>query len=185
MSSHGGVKKGLFENSATGQGLESLYTSEGQGIEKTLAPTLETQLTNPQGYSPTEMAQQRTANMQSAGGGNSSAVGGALLRAMRTRNAGSVAPAVDAANRNTGEDLSQRNAELDTRNANLKQTQRSQAASGLERLYGTDVGAGENALGLSSGALNDAGNLKNFWQDAILQMMSNAQKAATAGAGGA
>ena len=41
--------------------------------------------------------------------------------------------------------------------------------SGLEGLYGENVNAGENALGLSNSALNSAGNLKDFWQQLLLQ----------------
>lgn len=184
MSSHGGVKAGLFQNADIGRGLEGLYSSEGQGIQSTLVPTLEGQMINPQGYNPTEMAQQRTSAMQSAGGGNADAVGSSLLRATRTRNLGAAAPAIASANRNSGEELSQRNAGIDVRNANLKQQQRSQAERGLEGIYGTDVGAGNQALGLSSGALSDAGNLKNFWQDLLMQGMKSAGDVAAAYAGG-
>jgi hypothetical protein len=182
MGGHNGVKKGLFNDSGTALGLEGLYGQNAANINSTLTPELTAEAVNPQGYTPTQMASQTTAAEQTAGGSNAGATGGALLRAVRTRNAGAVAPAVGASNRAAGEELSQVNSGIQTRNADLQQRQRQQGLSGLESLYGTNVGAGENALGLSEGALNDAGNLKNFWQQYLLGAQAAAGQAA-AGAG--
>ena len=123
--------------------------------------------------------------MQSAGGANAGAVGGAMLRAARTRNIGSGQAAISQASQHAGENLSQRTAELQSKNADLQQKQRAQALSGLGDLYGENVNAGEKALGLSNQSLEEAGNLKNFWQDLLSQSMGDAAKvgAAYAGAG--
>jgi hypothetical protein len=124
---------------------------------------------NPPGYSPTQMAAQTTAAEQTAGGSNAGATGGALLRAARTRNAGAAPAAIGASNRAAEQELSGINAGIQTKDADLQQKQRQQGISGLEGLYGENVGAGENALGLSTGAIKDAGSLQNFWQNLLMQ----------------
>lgn len=183
MSSHGGVKKGLFQNSATGQGLENLYGSNAAGINSSLTPELEAQAANPSGYSPTQMGAMTTAAEQTAGGSNAGATGGALLRAARTRNAGAAPAAIGEANRGASQELSQINAGIQGRNADLQQRQKAQALQGLEGLYGENVGAGETALGLSSGALKDAGSLQNFWQNLLMQGVKSAGDIGAAYAG--
>jgi hypothetical protein len=165
MSSHGGVKKGLFQNSATGQGLETLYGS--QAAQANPVGMLTAEAVNPSGYTPAQMAQQTTAAEQTAGGSNAGATGGALLRAARTRNVGAAPAAIGASNRAAGQELSQINTGIQARNADLMQRQRQQGISGLEGLYGENVGAGLGALNASTGALKDAGSLSNFWQDLL------------------
>jgi hypothetical protein len=184
MSGHGGITGDLLGNSSQAQGLSSLYGSNAAGINQTLTPALTQEAINPTGYTPTQMAAQTTAAEQSAGGGNAGATGGALLRAARSRNAGAAPAAIDQSNRNASQNLSQINAGLQTNNANLAQKKQQSALSGLEGLYGENVGAGENALGLSTSALNDAGHLNNFWQQLLLQGMQSAGQAATGNLGG-
>ena len=169
MSGHSGIKGDLLSNSGTANGLESLYGANAAGINSSLTPALTQEAINPSGYTPTEMASQTTAAEQTAGGSNSGAAGGALLRAARTRNAGAAPAAIDAASQRAGQQLSQTNAGIQTNNANLQQKQKQAGISGLEGLYGENVGAGENALGLSTGALKDAGSLQNFWQQLLMQ----------------
>lgn len=183
MGGHSGLKGDLLNNSATGNSLESLYGGNAAGINSTLTPALTQEAINPTGYTPTQLGAQTTAAEQSAGGASAGATGGALLRATRTRNAGAAPAAIDQANRTGSQELSQTNAGIQTRNADLQQKQKQQGLSGLESLYGTNVGAGENALGLSNSALSDAGNLKNFWQEQLLQYENNEEKAAAGGGG--
>ena len=181
MGGHSGVKSALFANSNEAGNLANQYESNALGINSALAPTLTSQMVNPQGYNPTTMGQMQTAAEQTAGGSNAGVAGTAGLRATRTRNLGSGQAATAEAGRNAGQELSQVNAGIQTNNANLKAKQQSDAERGLGSLYGEDVGAGNNALGLSNQALGTAGNLKNFWQDYLL----NAQKAASSAAMGA
>lgn len=183
MGGHNGVKSGLFDNSRTAQGLEGLYSGNAAGINSTLTPALTAEAVSPSGYTPAEMGAQTTAAEQSAGGSNAGATGGALLRAMRTRNSAAAPAAIGASNRAAGEDLSQINSGIQTRNADLKQKQRQQGLSGLESLYGENVHAGEDALGLSNSSLSDAGNLKNFWQDYLLNAQKEAAAMASTGGG--
>ena len=169
MSGHSGVKSDLLANSGTANSLEELYGSNAAGVNATVAPALTAETVNPQGYSPTEMGAMTTGAEQTSGGANAGATGGALLRAARTRNAGAAPASIAQTNRQGGQELSQINAGIQGRNANLQQQQRQEGISGLESLYGENVGAGENALGLSTGALKDAGDLQNFWQQLLLQ----------------
>lgn len=181
MGGHAGIGKDLLQNSTTANGLQSLYATNAAQANPVGALTAEA--TNPSGYTPTEMAAQTTAAEQTAGGSNAGAVGGAIRRAAQTRNVGAAPGAIATADRNSGEELSGINAGIQTRNADLKQKQRQQGISGLEGLYGENVGAGENALGLSSGALKDAGSLSNFWQDLLMQGLKSGTQVATAGMG--
>lgn len=174
----------LLANSSTANGLQGLYSGNAQGINSTLTPALTAEAVNPSGYTPTQMGAQTTAAEQAAGGSNAGATGGALLRAARTRNVGAAPAAIDQSNRNAGQDLSQTNANIQTKNANLEQSQKQAGLSGLEGLYGENVGAGESALGLSNSALGTAGNFKNYWQQLLSQQLKAGDDAATALAGG-
>jgi hypothetical protein len=180
MSGHSGVQGDLLSNSGTANGLQQLYGANAAGVNNTLTPALTSEVANPQGYTPQQMAAQTTAAEQTAGGSNAGATGGALLRAVRTRNAGAAPAAIDQANRSAGQNLSQINAGIQTKNADLQQRQRQQGISGLEGLYGENVGAQENALGASNSALNDAGHLNNFWQQLLTQGIQTGGQVASA-----
>lgn len=184
MGGHNGLKSDLLSNSGTANNLENQYSSSALGIGSSLAPQLQAESTSPGGYNPSEIGAMQTSAEQAAGGGAAAGVGEAGLRANRTRNIGSGQAAGAAANRGASQDLSQVNAGIQTGNANLKAKQQQEGLSGEGALYGEDVGAGESALGLSNSAVGDAGKLQNFWQQYLLQGMQDADKAATAGAGG-
>ena len=184
MGSHGGVKKGLFENATTGQQLSNLYGMNAANENAVLQPQLTQDIVNPTGYSPTQMAQQTTAAMQSAGGSNAGIAGGALQRAARTRNVGAGNALASEAGQQAAQRLSQINAGIQTRSADLAQQKRERALGAEQGLYGTNVGAGLGALGVSNQSLSDAGNLANFWQQYLLTAMGNASKMASAGVEG-
>lgn len=180
MGGHNGVKKGLFDNSAEAQDLSKQYSSNALGIGGSLVPTLTNQMVNPQGFSPATIGQMTTAAEQTAGGSNAGVSGTAGLRAARTRNIGSGQATTSQAGRNAAEQLSQTNANIQSENANLKAKQSAQAEGALGSIYGTDVNAGNNALGISNNALNDAGNLKSFWQNLMLQGLQSGGEVAAA-----
>ena len=181
MSGHKGIGGDLLKNSTTANGLEQLYGSNA--AQANPVGMLTAEAVNPSGYTPAQMASQTTAAEQTAGGSNAGATGGALLRAARTRNAGAAPAAIGASNRAAGQELSQINSGIQTRNADLQQKQRQQGISGLEGLYGENVNAGENALGLSNTSLKDAGSLSNFWQDLLMQGIKTGGQVAAAGIG--
>ena len=102
-----------------------------------------------------------TAAAQTAGGTEAGAVGAGNLAAARTRNAGGFGSAISDASRGAGETLSRGLLGVKLANANLKQQQRGQALSGLEGLYGTNVGASNQALGNVAGLVNSNTNAEN------------------------
>jgi hypothetical protein len=180
MGGNSGIKQNLLGNSGTASGLAGLYSSNAANTYGALAPTLASESATPQGYSPAQQAAQTTAAEQTAGGGAAGATGGALLRAARTRNIGSAQPAISQASRVASQDLSQTNAGIQKASADLGAKRQSQAQSGLEGLYGENVGAGISALNSSDSALKDAGSLQNFWQKLLLQGVSSGGQAASA-----
>lgn len=182
IGGHSGIKGQELANSGTAQGLQGLYSSNAAQMNP--GGMLTAEAVSPSGYTPSQMGAQTTAAEQTAGGANAGATGGALRNAVRTRNVGAVPAAIADSNRGASENLSQTNAGIQTRNADLMQRQHQAGISGLEDLYKTNVGAGENALGLSNSSLNDAGNLKNFWQDLLMQGMKNGEAGAQAIAAG-
>ena len=126
------------------------------------------------------MGQMTTAAEQTAGGSNAGATGQAGLMAARTRNIGSGQATAANASTKAGENLSEINTGIQSKNADLKAKQQQAGLSGLEHMYGTDVGAGEGALGISNQSLSDAGNLKNFWQSLLTQGIDSGTKAGVA-----
>ena len=177
-----GSHKNLLSEQGTANGLSNQYASNALGINSALAPTLTAQMVNPQGYSPSTMGQMTTAAEQTAGGSNAGIAGTAGLRAARTRNIGSGQAATAEAGRGAGQELSQINAGIQSNNANLKAKQQAQAESGLGSLYGEDVGAGNNALGLGINANKAAGDSKpGYWQGLGQDLMTQLSKAAMAG----
>ena len=183
MGGNSGIKGQLLANSGNAQNLSSLYGGNAANVYGALEPALASEAIAPQGYTPAQMAAQTTAAEQTAGGANAGATGGALLRAARTRNIGSAQPAISEASRNASQNLSQTNAGIQKSSADLAQKKQSQAQSALGSLYGENVNAGENALGISNSALKDAGSLSNFWQELLKQGMQGGGDVASAYAG--
>jgi hypothetical protein len=145
-----------YKNSATAQGWANNLMSNANQIYGSLAPTLENEAINPQGMSPTDLAATKTSNMQTAGGTQAGATGAGRLYAMRTKNAGAAGNAIAESARVAGQQLGQENLATDLANAKLKRSQQQSGISGLEGLNQTELGASENALGLSNTALHNA-----------------------------
>lgn len=180
-------------NQATGAATQAQNNSNqlfesGSSIGNFLAPELESQAANPQGFSPTDMAAMDTAGLQSAGGSQAAAVGAGALRDARTRNAGGS----DATAAQSGRDASATAARtaLGSRvaNAEAKQGQRAQALGGLGNLYGTNVTGSNQALGIVPSAVNANTNAQNAswdWANYLLDpLIANGKAAAGAAAGG-
>jgi hypothetical protein len=151
-----------------------------------LAPSLESTMANPQGFSPRDEAAMETGAQQSAGGSEAAAVGQGALQAARTGNTGAASRAVADASRGAGENLSRNLLGIRTANANLKQHQRDEAQSGLEGLYGTNVSGQGQALGnvaANSNANTNAINASWDWSKDLLAPVLSAAGSAAAGAG--
>jgi len=142
-----------MKNSTTAQGMSSTYGNRATANSNILTPTLNQMATNPRGFSPQTMTNMDTQAMQAAGGGNGATVGGAMQTAARTNNAGAYDPAIAQAGRDASTQLSDAALGVQNRNAQLQEQQRSQGLAGLQDLYGENTGASQNALWLSTSAL--------------------------------
>lgn len=129
-----------------------------------LAPQLAEEATSPSGYSPADLAAMNTAAQQSAGGATAGATGRGALLAARTRNAGAADAAIADAARSGGQQLSNEAVGTQVANANLKQRQQQAGLSGLEGLYGENLGAGINSEGQVAGDVNaNTGSTNASW----------------------
>lgn len=179
-----GAKAALLQNSGTAQQRSGQLYNEAQQGYSQLDPLLEQEATNPQGYTPQQLAYMNTASQQSLGGGAAATTGQANLQAARTRNAGGFNSAVGTANRATQRQASQDALGIQEQQANLQQAQKQQALSALQSLYGTNLSGSEGYLNTSNSALNAENQAPNFWQQYILQAQKNAATAGAAGGGG-
>lgn len=141
-------------NATSGQNLSTTYGSQAAANSSVLTPTLNAMATNPQGFSPQTVNNMTTAAMQSAGGSAAGTVGQGNLQAARTNNAGGFAPVASQAGHDATAQLSDAALGIQNNNAQLKAQQQQEGINGLAGQYATNVGAGENALGLSTNALN-------------------------------
>jgi hypothetical protein len=121
--------------------------------------------------------------MGSAGGATSGITGQANLEAGRSRNDAGFSTALDDAARQRTAAAAKTSEGIAADNANLKQDQSNNAAKMLSGLYGTDVGAQNEALNTANSATNtgiEAG--KSGWLQNITGLMGTlAQGASAAG----
>lgn len=150
-----------MNNSSTAQGLSKGYATAANNNASILTPTLNQMATHPQGFGSQTMANMNTAAQQSIGGATAGTVGQGNLQAARTNNAGGFAPMAAQAAHDATSQLSDAALGVQNRNAMLQEQQRGQGIAGLEGQYQTNVGAGENALGLSTSALGAATAAQN------------------------
>lgn len=141
------------QNAKTGQALSSSYTNQANANSNVLTPTLNQMATNPTGFGKSTINNMNTAALQSAGGAAAGTIGAANLAAARTNNAGAYAPAAAQAGHDATAALSDAALGVQNKDALLKAQQQQEGISGLENMYNTNVGAGENALGLSNSSL--------------------------------
>ena len=180
-----GISGDALKNSGTANNLSSTLTGNAASIYGGLAPQLQAEAAHPAGYTPTQIATQDTAAQQSAGGGQSAAVGQGGLYAARTKNAGAAQNAIGAGTRGAGANLSNAALGVQNKQANLQQTQQQEGLKGLGGLYSEDVSGGEGALGLSNSALNTAetADANNPWMKLLQQGMQSGGQVAAAGFG--
>ncbi len=149
-----GANAALLKNSGNAQQRSGELYGNAQSGYNFLDPQLRSEATNPQGYTPEQLAYMNTASQQSLGGGAAATTGEANLTAARTRNAGGFQGAVASANRATQRQASQNSLEIQKSQADLQQAQRQQALQALQSLYGTNIGASADYLNSSNSALN-------------------------------
>ena len=169
------------------QGISNQSSANAGALYGVLAPELESQIANPQGMSPTDLAAANTASQESAGGSEAAAVGQGALRAARTHNAGTADAAIGEGTRGASQALSKAALGTQLANARMKEGERQAATSGLEGLYGTNTGASVNALGEVAQNVNANTNAENAswdWAKYILDpAMAAAGQAGAAAAG--
>ncbi len=110
------------------QNISNVSGGNAGALYSTLAPALESQMANPQGFNPVDLARMNTATMQTAGGTQSAAMGAGSLRAARTGNVGGSDAAIADAARKGGEIASEGALGTQIKNAQLKQHQHDEAA---------------------------------------------------------
>lgn len=148
-----GSNKQLLGNSAYAQGQSGALNKSATGISNYLTPQLQSEASNPEGYTPQQLAYMNTASQQSLGGSTAGVTGQANLEAARTRNAGGFQGAIGSASRSNARQLSQNALGIQQSQANLQQQQRQQALQSLQSLYGVDLGTAESYLNSSNSAL--------------------------------
>ena len=168
------------------QGQFNALSGNAANLYSSLAPELENEAANPQGYNPYDLSAMNTAAQQSAGGSTSAATGQGGLLAARTRNAGGGAAAIADSTRRAGQQLGEESVGIQNKNADLKQRQKQEGMSGLEGLYGEQLGAADQALGIVPQAVNantNAASQQWDWAKFLLDPLMAA--GGTAAAGGA
>jgi hypothetical protein len=161
------------------------YGGDASTINGALTPFLMQRLTNPQGYSQGDMGAMLANAMGGAGGATSGITGQANLQAGRSRNDAGFSSALDAAARSRTAAAAGSAEGVAANNANLKQDQTNNAAKMLQGMYGTDVGAQNEALNTANSATNtgiEAG--KSGWLQNMTGLIS-ALGGAASGAGAA
>ena len=184
-----GITKDAFANSGTASNLSNQLTANAANVYGGLEPTLQAEATHPGGYTPQQKALMNTAAQQSAGGSTAGAIGQGRLYAQRTRNAGGAKAAIGEGVRGAGENLSNAAVGTELANANLQQKQQQSGIAGLQSLNATELGAGENALGLSNQALGiadqaDANNPYNQYGQILAKALAGGNGAGPLAAGG-
>ena len=136
----------------TATGNAAQYGGNASAIGGTLTPFLTQRLLHPEGYSQGDMGAMLANAFGSAGGATSGITGQANLQAGRARNDAGFSTALDDAARQRTEAAAQTSEGVAANNANLKQDQSNNAARMLQGLYGTDVGAQNDALNTANQA---------------------------------
>ena len=173
-----------MQNSGNAQNRSSQLYGDSQNIGGPLTAQLQQEASNPQGYTPQQLAYMNTSSQQSLGGGTAATTGTANLEAARSKNVGGFQGAVGSANRGTQRQASQNALGIQTQQANLQEAQKQQALSSLQSLYGTNLTGSSNYLNSSNQALQAENSAPNFWQQLLLQGMKSGTSVATAGLAG-
>lgn len=167
-------------NTATSEG--SRYGSSASDISSSLVPELRREATNPTGFMPADLNAMLVGGAEGAGGAASSLAGEAGLGATRSRNTGALSGVLDEISRNKTRAIGGNALNVQTMNAREKQRQRSEGLSGLERVYGTDVGAELKEQGLVPEDINAMLNAnKTGWGKDLMGWVQTLTGAASAG----
>lgn len=161
----------LVDDAQKAQGTASqtagAYGSAATGVNGTLTPVLTNEALHPTGFTPQQKNAQLVAGEQGAGGATGAVAGTAGLQANRSRNSGALSSVLDSAARAKSQAFSGGAENVATKDAALQQANKQAGVSGLEKMYGTDVGAqlgseGQVSSDINAGvAANNTGWLQN------------------------
>lgn len=179
-----GANKQLLSNSGTAQSNSGALSGSGSSLSGFLTPQLEAEATNPQGYTPQQLAYMNTASQQSLGGSTAGITGQANLTAARTRNAGGFQGAIGSGSRAAQQQLSQNAVGIQSQQANLQQQQRQQALQSLQSLYGVDEATALGYLESSNAALGEENSATGKNAPFMNYLYGTQQSAGSAGAAG-
>ncbi len=168
------------------------YGAQAGQLAGTLIPTLEQDINNPQGFTPSQTNSMLVAGEQGAGGGGAAITGAAGLRAARTRNSAGNSGVLDQAARRTAQTLSGNALNVQNQSAKLAEQKRAAALGGMQGLYGTDVNAQLKAMGIIPEDINAEVNAgKSGWLqnaegviDTGAQAFKNIEQGLNAGSNG-
>lgn len=167
-------------NTSTGNAAQ--FGGDASAIGGKLTPFLTQRLINPEGYSQGDMGAMLANALGGAEGATSGITGQANLQAGRSRNDAGFSTALDDAARQRTAAAAQASEGIAANNAGLKQDQSNNAAKMLAGLYGTDVGAQNDAMNTANNSTQTgieagkSGWLQNMNQ--IISTLSGAAKAA-------
>ena len=130
------------------------YGASAAAIGAPLTKTLQNDVNNPIGFTPTETNNMLVAGEQGAGGAAGGIAGAAGLNAMRTRNSGALSGVLDQNARIKQQQLSENALGVQNESAKLAQAKRASALGGLQGLYGTDVSAQLKGMGIQNQDIN-------------------------------
>lgn len=134
------------------------YGSGASSIASTLTPYLTRELNNPQGISQQDTTAAVSADLAGAGGVAGGLQTRADERAAATGNDSGVGASMDDIARQREQAAAQASSAVANKNTDVKLQQQDQAATGLRGLYGTDVGAQLNAMGVRNNAIGQEVN---------------------------
>jgi hypothetical protein len=157
----------------TASGTGAGYGTSASGVGSTLVPELTQEAKNPTGFDPTTLNNMNTASAETAGGTNSAISGAATNAAARTHNTGALSGVLDEAARQKQRQMATNTLGIQNANAVLKEKQKQAGLSGLEGVYGTDVGAQLKSEGLVPEDINAWANAnKTGWLQDVDQTIS-------------
>ena len=149
-----------------------------------LAPQLQAESVNPEGFGPATLARMKTENEQAGGGASAGVTGEAGLIEGRTRNAGGTGAALASAASKIGAGVTDANLKTNLANELLKQQQRQAGLSGQEGIAGAELGGSEGALGNTANLSNANTNAVNASWDWSKDLFGPILGAAGGAAGG-
>lgn len=185
----GGAAKGAaLTNAGTGQTENSTLFGTGTGIQDSLLPFLQGEITNPSGLGQPTVNAMTTEAGEATSGSLANAAERAKLQAARSGNVAGQSAIISSAARNSADALSKANLGTQIDNAQEKLKQQQAGAAGLESMGAGDIKGSLESLGLSNEAINawsgankSAGNL---WSNALLPIIQGDEKMAGAAMAG-